>query len=79
MKLSGRKRSPRGPERTVHSSRLKIDKDSARNVLVRTDLVVVHRDPLELHAIVPFVETIPLDSMLIRNHLPEFGTYAQKR
>ena len=60
----------------VHGAGLQIDEDRTRNVLVRADLIVVHVDPLELEVVVALVETIRLDAVLIRDDLPELGTYA---
>ena len=58
----------------IHRSRLKINEDSARHILVGANLVVVHGDTLELLVIVTLVDTVALDTVLIRDDLPEFGT-----
>jgi hypothetical protein len=60
----------------IHSSRLEVDQDRARYILVGTDLVVVDRDPLELEVVVSLVDTIRPNTMLIGDDLPELGTYS---
>ena len=60
----------------VHGTGLEIDQDSTGNVLVRANFVVVDVDALELEVVVALVETIRLDAVLIRDDLPELGTYA---
>ena len=59
----------------VHGSRLEIDKDGTGDILVRADLVVVHVDPLELKVVVALVQTIRLNAVLVRDDLPELGTF----
>ena len=58
----------------VHGSRLEINEDGTRDILVRANFVVVDVDALELEVVVALVETIRLDAVLIRDDLPEFGT-----
>lgn len=60
----------------VHGSRLEINEDGTRDILVRADFVVVDVDALELEVVVALIETIRLDAVLIRDDLPELGTYA---
>ena len=62
----------------VHGTWLEIDKDSARDVFVGTGLIVVHTDPFELKVVRALVFTVTIDTMLIRNHLPELGTCFNK-
>ena len=68
----------KAPKRTrshsVHRSWLEIDQDSARNVLVGTDLIVVHRDTFELEIALARVHTITAYTMLVRYYLPKFGS-----
>lgn len=63
----------------VHSTGLEIDEDGTGNVFVGTDLVIVHRNTLELKVVVALVETVTLDTVLVRNNLPEFGTLKENR
>lgn len=72
-KVAQRPRSNR-----VHRSWLKVNQDCTWNVLVRADLVIVDRDALKLKIVVALVQTIPLNTMLIRNDLPELGTCGRK-
>ena len=58
----------------IHGSRLEVDQDRARNVLVRADFIVVHVDALELKVVVALVQSIRLNAVLIRDDLPELGT-----
>ena len=58
----------------VHSSRLKIHKDSSGNVSSSCSFVVVDVDPLELKIRVSVVGTGGVDSVLVGDDLPEFGT-----
>jgi hypothetical protein len=74
-KSSGRK-TPRGPERK--SPWFPIDKNGSGNILVGAVVaVVVHRYTLKLKVVVAFVETVTFYTMLVRYHLPEFGTYRE--
>ena len=59
----------------VHGSRLEINEDGTRNVLVRADFIVVHVDALELKVVVALVQSIRLNAVLIRDDLPELGTW----
>ena len=59
----------------VHGAGLQIDEDRTRNVLVRADLIVVHVDPLKLEVVVALVQTIRLNAVLVRDDLPELGTF----
>jgi hypothetical protein len=58
----------------VHGTRLKIHKDSARNVAATSGLIVVHVDALELKIRVAVVGTGGVDAMLVADDLPELGT-----
>jgi hypothetical protein len=59
----------------VHGTRLKVNKNRARNVFVGSDLVVIDRDTFQLEVGGSFVETVSLDTMLIGDDFPELGTY----
>ena len=61
----------------IHGSRLEINEDGTGHVLVRADFVVVHVDPLELEVVVALVQSIRLNAVLIRDDLPELGTYTE--
>ena len=58
----------------VHSSRLKIHKDSSGDVSSSSGFVVVDVDPFELKIRVSVVGTGGVDSVLVGDDLPEFGT-----
>ena len=59
----------------VHGSRLEINEDGTRDILVRADFVVVDVDALELEVVVALVETVRLNAVLIGDDLPELGTW----
>lgn len=58
----------------IHGSGLEINQDCARNILVGTDLIVVDGDTFQLQVIGPLVKTILIDTVLVGDNLPEFGT-----
>ena len=58
----------------IHGSRLEVDQDRTRNILVRTNFVVVDVDTLELEIVVPLVQTLAVNAVLVRDDLPELGT-----
>ena len=58
----------------VHGSGLKIHKDSSGDVAATSGFVVVDVDPLELEVRVTVVGTGGVNSVLIGDDLPEFGT-----
>ena len=58
----------------IHGSRLKVDQDRARNILVRANFVVVDVDTLELEVVVALVQAVAINAMLVRDDLPELGT-----
>ena len=68
------KSSKRTRSHSVHGSWLEIDQDSARNVLVGTDFVVVYGDTFELEIALSRVHTITAYAMLVRYHFPKFGS-----
>ena len=49
----------------VHCSGFKINQDGTGNVLVGTDLVVVHGDTFQLQVISSLVKAILIDAMLV--------------
>lgn len=49
----------------VHGTRLQVNQDRARNVLVRPNFVVVHVDPLKLLIVGTLVLPIRVDTVLI--------------
>lgn len=58
----------------VHCSRLEIHKDSSGNESSSSGFIVVNVDSLELKVRVSVVGTGWVDSVLIRNNLPELGS-----
>lgn len=58
----------------IHGSRLEVDQDRARNILVRANFVVVNVDTLELEVVVALVQAIAINAVLVRDDLPELGT-----
>lgn len=58
----------------VHCSRLEIHKDSSGNESSSGSFIVVNVDSLELKVRVSVVGTGGVDSVLIRNNLPELGS-----
>ena len=68
----------KGTERTrtdrVHGSGLEIDQDCTRNVLVGLYFIIVDIDTLKLEIVGAFVETVTVDTVLVRDDLPELGT-----
>ena len=60
----------------IHGAGFEIDKDRTGNVLVRADFVVVDINALKLKVVVALVQTIRLNAVLVRDDLPELGTYA---
>ena len=59
----------------VHGTGLQINEDCTGHVLVRADLVVVDIDSLELKIVVALVQSIRLNAVLVRDDLPELGTW----
>ena len=60
------------PDR-VHGARLQIYKDCPGNILATTGLIVININPLQLQLRFTLVHTIGLDSMFIRDDLPELS------
>lgn len=58
----------------IHSSRLEINQNRPRDILVSANLVIIDRDSFKLKVIIAFVKAVAFDPMLIRNDLPEFDT-----
>mmetsp|Transcript_25584 Transcript_25584/g.35718 ORF Transcript_25584/g.35718 Transcript_25584/m.35718 type:complete len:398 (-) Transcript_25584:25-1218(-) len=58
----------------VHSTRLEVHKDCARNVAASSCLIVVNVNTFELKVRLSLVSTSRVDSMLVGNYFPEFGT-----
>ena len=58
----------------VHGTGLEVDENSTGNVLVRAYLIVVDVDAGELVIAGANVVTVVVDSVLVREHLPELGT-----
>ena len=58
----------------VHCSRLEIHQDSSGNESSSSGFIVVNVDSLELKVRVSVVGTGGVDSVLIRNNLPELGS-----
>jgi hypothetical protein len=56
--------------------RFQIDENGSGNVLVGANLVVVY-GYTKLKVVVAFVKTVTFYTMLVRYHLPEFGTYRE--
>jgi len=58
----------------VHGSWLQIDQDGSGDVLATGGLIVVHVDSLQLEVGVSVVGTSGVNTMLVRDDLPEFST-----
>jgi hypothetical protein len=58
----------------VHGTRLEIHEDSTGNIASTSGLIVVHIDSLELKIRVSVVGTSGVDTVLVRDHLPELGS-----
>ena len=58
----------------VHGTGLQIDEDGTGNVLVAAGLIVVDVDAGELVVRGADVVTVVVDSVLVRENLPELGT-----
>ena len=49
----------------VHSSRLQVDQDSARNVFVGTDLIIIDRNAFELKVVIALVQALAVNAVFI--------------
>ena len=58
----------------VHGTGLEIDQDSAGDILLRRDFVVVDVNSFKLEVVVPLVDTVGLDAMFVGHGLPKLGT-----
>ena len=58
----------------VHGSGLEVHQNGTGDVPAASGLVVVDVDPLELEVRVSVVSTSRVNSVLVRDDLPEFGT-----
>jgi len=56
----------------VHGPRLEVSEDGAGDVPAGLALSEVDVDALELEIVVAFVESLSVNSVLLRHHLPEF-------
>ena len=63
----------------VHGTGLEVDEHGAGNVLVGTGLVVVDGDTLKLEVVVSLVVAIVVETVLVRDDLPELHTYRQRK
>ena len=59
----------------VHGTGLEIDQDGAGNILIRPNFVIIDINSFELKLIGSFVDTVVLDTVLIRHGLPKLGTF----
>jgi len=66
--------SERSGSHGIHRTGLKIHKDSSGNVTSSSGLVVVHVDSLQLKVGVSVVGSRGVDSVLVGDDFPEFGT-----
>ena len=66
--------SERSGSHGIHRTGLKIHKDSSGNVTSSSGLVVVHVDSLQLKVGVSVVGSRGIDSVLVGDDFPEFGT-----
>ena len=58
----------------VHGTGLEVHQDGARHVATTSGLVVVHVDAFQLEVGVTMVSTSGVDTVLVGDNLPEFGT-----
>ena len=58
----------------VHSSGFEIHKDSTRNISTASGFVVINVDPFKLKIRVTVIGTSRVDSVFVRDDLPELGT-----
>ena len=58
----------------IHGSRLEVDQDRARNILVRANFVLVNVDAFELEVVVALVQAVAVNAVLVRDDFPELGT-----
>ena len=66
--------SERSGSHGIHRTGLKIHEDSSGNVTASSGLVVVHVDSLQLKVGVSVVGSGGVDSVLVGDDFPEFGT-----
>lgn len=59
----------------IHGTRLEVDQDGARDILIRGYFVIVDINSFKLKFVGPLVDTIRSDTMLVGHGLPELGTY----
>ena len=65
--------SERSGPHAVHGAGLQVDKDGAGHVLATAGLVVVHVDALQLQVTVTLVGAGGVDTVLVRDNLPELN------
>ena len=65
--------SERSGPHAVHGAGLQVDKDGAGHVLATAGLVVVHVDALQLEVAVAMVGAGGVDTVLVRDNLPELN------
>lgn len=71
-KVVGPEQLPEWPRANgVHGSWLQIDKDGARNVFATAGFIVINVDALQLEFRLPVIGSVRLDSMFVRDDLPE--------
>jgi len=58
----------------VHGTRLEINQASTRDIATTSSFVKVHIDTLELEITITMVGTSGIDTVLIRDDLPELST-----
>ena len=59
----------------VHGARLQVHQHSSGHVLATAGLVVVDVDPLQLEVAVSMIGSSGVNTMLIRDYLPELQTF----